>query len=154
MLLTFLISQIFFISSSVGAEDLDENVLPSLYMVKGSSTLHGQAFMRQRGGGIVTCAGSSVYLAPSTPYYWHKKIEAMGSKNYVIEGKSKAVVRETTCDAQGSFTFADLPPGGDLGWDLITIVEWNVAGKVQGGAVLESFIKLKEGAVTEVIVTR
>lgn len=151
MLLTFLIGQTLFINLSARAEDLDE-VTP--YMGKGTSTLQGQAFMRQKGGGVVTCAGNIVYLAPSTPYYWQKKLEAMANNNYVIDGKFKTAVREATCDAQGSFTFSDLPLGSTLGWDLITKVEWDVAGKAQGGVLLESYINLKESAVTKIIVTR
>lgn len=154
ILLAFLIAQTFIISPNVQADEPDEVAFSPLYMGKGSSTLHGQAFMRQKGGGVVTCAGSSVYLVPNTPYYRRKQIEALGSNNYVTEGKFKDAVRETNCDARGSFTFRDLPNGNELGWNLITKVEWYVADKAQGGVLIESFIKLKEGSETEIIVTR
>lgn len=138
MLQILLITQILFTTSNTKAEDSDEVAFSPLYMGKGTSTLQGQAFMRQKGGGVVTCAGSSVFLSPSTPFFWGKKIEAMGSNNYVIDGKYKTAVRETVCDAKGAFAFRDLPAGGNLGWDLITKVEWEVAGKSQGGIAIES----------------
>ena len=39
------------------------------YSEPGTSGVKGQAFLRQQGGGIVTCAGSEVFLVPATPYY-------------------------------------------------------------------------------------
>lgn len=37
-------------------------------MKKGKNTVIGNAFLRQNGGGIVTCAGSEVTLIPATEY--------------------------------------------------------------------------------------
>src|SRR5208337_5281057 len=38
------------------------------YTKLGGAAIIGQAFMRQKGGGVVTCAGSPVLLVPDTPY--------------------------------------------------------------------------------------
>jgi hypothetical protein len=35
----------------------------------GTATIKGQAFLRQKGGGVVTCAGSDVKLMPATNYF-------------------------------------------------------------------------------------
>jgi hypothetical protein len=39
------------------------------YGEPGTSGVTGQAFLRKQGGGVVTCAGSDVFLVPATPYY-------------------------------------------------------------------------------------
>ncbi len=37
-------------------------------LVKGPNTIKGSALMRQRNGGVVTCAGYKAYLVPYTEY--------------------------------------------------------------------------------------
>lgn len=46
---------------------------------RGSSTIQGQAFLRQAGGGVVTCAGEEVSLLPATPYQVERMTIIYGS---------------------------------------------------------------------------
>ena len=38
-------------------------------LAEGAATIEGSGFLRQRGGDVVSCAGSPVWLAPDTPYF-------------------------------------------------------------------------------------
>lgn len=91
----------------------------------GSNTVTGQAFLRQNGGGIVTCAGKTVVLYPDTAYFSDIFDEEYGefllTDNELNQAKS--VVKETQCDAQGSFEFYKIPAGK---WVIKTNVSWDV----------------------------
>lgn len=39
------------------------------FLREGDATIRGQGFLRQKGGGVVTCAGYPVQLIPATPYF-------------------------------------------------------------------------------------
>lgn len=102
----------------------------------GSGGVRGQAFLRQRGGGVVTCAGEDVVLLPSVPYFREVIEEALARKQLSfavgIANAYKSVVRRSTCDAQGNFAISDVPAGR---WFVLTQVSWMVAARVQGGVV-------------------
>lgn len=106
------------------------------YTRSGDSSLAGQAFLRQKGGGVVTCAGSTVILFPATAYT-REAIFAMARGSQPInthqtEGRLTGAKRESRCDAQGKFAFSGLPSG--LSWFVATEVKWQVGYAVQGGA--------------------
>ncbi|MDQ6996926.1 MAG: hypothetical protein Q9M82_05625, partial [Mariprofundus sp.] len=50
------------------------------YVVSGQNTITGQAFLRQQGGGTVTCAGSHVVLFPATPF-WKELVSTLQQGN-------------------------------------------------------------------------
>ena len=89
----------------------------------GNGRIEGSAFMRQQGGGVVTCAGSRVHLIPDRQYARERLAHIYGSAHLygsseVTQFQNKGVFgfqpdppsyktlqRTTTCDAQGNFVF-------------------------------------------------
>ena len=111
-------------------------------MDTGDNTIMGQAFLRQRGGGVVTCAGASVSLIPQTPYSRERFGNLYGTIMEVAQGsrflddpdpRYMELTREATCDADGNFRFADVPDGE---YFVTTRVQWEVASVTQGGPVM------------------
>jgi hypothetical protein len=98
----------------------------------GSARITGQAFLRQQGGGVVTCAGEKVMLIPATAYANEvfNTIRAGGMPDLQGRKISDAVAKETVCDAQGNFAFERLPARD---WYLVTQVKWMVRDLPQGG---------------------
>ena len=108
------------------------------FAASGAGSLKGQAFLRQRGGGVVTCAGSEVALLPHTEYFleltWHIKERRPVQHEATALANLPSIVRRTHCDAQGFFTFTQLPAGQYI---VITDVSWEVLNRRQGGAVMQ-----------------
>ncbi|MCB1453951.1 MAG: hypothetical protein KDJ43_09915 [Rhizobiaceae bacterium] len=104
------------------------------YAVDGDATVTGQAFLRQRGGGVVVCAGAPVVLFPKTPTFDRAVETARAGKQPMPAAGSderfKKVARIATCDAQGNFTFERLPRAR---WYVFSRVTWEVADSPQGG---------------------
>lgn len=111
----------------------------SAFAGTGTASVIGQAFLRQRGGGVVTCAGDTVFLLPDSEIYreltW-----------YLREGRSplppsaepvlfSTLKRTTTCDAAGNFRFRQLPAGSYL---LVARVVWTVGSSRQGGFLMDT----------------
>lgn len=106
------------------------------YVGAGPNQLDGQAFLRQRGGGIVTCAGAKVMVLPATAYM-RELIGVVLSGGQPPEDqrppeKYRSLMRSSQCDAQGNFTVTGLPPGR---WIVATAVQWQVGYGGQGGIV-------------------
>ena len=116
----------------------------------GPNTVQGQAFLRQRGGGVVTCAGAGVSLVPRGSY----SVERMRNIYGTTERAARAVawaddpapvygtyLRRTVCDAQGNFAFEGLADGD---YFVTTVVAWSVPQtfgsavvmRQEGGAVM------------------
>ena len=107
------------------------------YMAKGTAKVTGQAFLRQQGGGTVTCAGSRAILLPATPYFLEStSILARGdmvdNAGNTPGPSNAALLRETRCDAQGNFDFENVPAGRYI---LMSEVTWVIANSRQGGMV-------------------
>lgn len=126
----------------------------------GTGTIRGSGLLRQRGGGVVTCAGNDVFLIPGTPSASSELRRLFGGdQGYVRNGADalgggKLVAapdphRQAMCDAQGFFTFANLKPGK---WYVMTAITWVVSDNTQGGTLLTS-TDLAEGASVEVVLT-
>lgn len=124
-----------------------------VYKQSGAGSIKGQGFLRQRGGGTVTCAGSEVFLIPASPYFR----EVVG---YIVKGRRmtltdkldsayRSIIRISQCDAQGNFSFAKLPMGP---WFLSTDVTWRAANEEQGGTLLSEVTTSSEEPV-QVILT-
>jgi len=105
------------------------------YMQPGSVRVTGQAFLRQQGGGTVTCAGSRAVLFPATPYFRESvEILVRGGVPKVESNRPgpefKSVFRETRCDAQGNFDLEPVAPGRYI---VMSEVRWTIANSRQGG---------------------
>ena len=112
---------------------------------KGDATIMGQAFLNQKGGGVVTCAGKTISLIPKTPYSSERMNKIYGSlndgyRNYyagdiIFEPSAPQFYynyqRKTTCDAQGNFKFKNVL--GDREYFIVTDVTWEIDYTVQGG---------------------
>ena len=123
------------------------------YLKAGTATLRGQAFLVQRGGGVGKGAMRTVTLDPATPIgmdgwdqagkQWIHKDIAPSSKNF-IEAR-----RTTVTDAEGRFSFSDLPAGK---YYVRTSVTWETGGynPTQGGLVGKAII-VQDGKTTDVV---
>ncbi len=109
------------------------------YAPSGDCTMHGQAFLRQRGGGVVYAAGEDVILTPPVDYYFR-----MISRKYEVREVNywfKKATRVTVADGNGNFAFYDVPCGE---WIVRTKVFWYVGNSYQGRTLIEA-VKLKRG---------
>ena len=127
------------------------------YDQPGNATIRGQGFLRQRGGTVVTAAGSSVYLNPSTSYSaeWYTCALA-GVALQPPDERAAKYVRQAQADAEGRFTFRDLPAGE---YFVLTSVSWDApvgykGGMVTQGGVVGSLVVVGEGESKDVILTR
>ena len=105
----------------------------------GKNTITGDALLRTVGGDVKTCAGYRVDLLPVTPYteeYVTRRFKSVSGGyashmsilygSYSLDAGIYTFQRETTCNAQGTFRFTDLPDGS---YYVIAKVEWaTVAG--------------------------
>lgn len=101
------------------------------YREAGTASIIGQGLMREQGGGVVTCAGSTALLLPDLPPT-HQGLNAMYSgydPNWSGEKWANGR-RSTTCDTQGNFEFNQLPAAN---WYVLVTVVWEVAGVSQRG---------------------
>lgn len=122
------------------------------YTKNGVASISGQAFLKQAGGGVVTCAGNEVFLMPDTPFF-KEVISIIQSKSLPsVPGDNRDHVQATRkqiCDAQGSYTFANLPAKK---WILMTHVNW-VVSYVEQGDMLVEYIDLTKEQSTKVVLT-
>lgn len=128
----------------------------------GTSTIKGSALLRQRGGGVVTCAGNDVFLIPATASATSELRRVFGDdKGYVSRGGDatlgggKLVVAPTpnrpgVCNAQGFFTFTNVRAGK---WYVMTSVVWTVGDEYQGGAMLGN-AEVREGQEVEIVISQ
>lgn len=124
----------------------------------GNSSVSGSSFIRQNGGGIVSCAGYPALLIPKSTYsderisYLYGNL-TRGYNTYRIidtgDSRYTADYRTTVCDVDGKFKFTNLPDGV---YYLITSVTWNVANSTQGGHLFQK-VDLKSGGNLEVVLT-
>lgn len=104
------------------------------YLSGDTADLRGQAFLRQKGGGVVTCAGNPVLAVPATSYF-RNALGLMASGlwlPYQENETAKMLFKNTQCDSEGNFVIA-LAPGQ---WFVTTMVSWQVGYKLQGGKLL------------------
>lgn len=123
------------------------------YRNTGDGIITGQAFLRQNGGGVVTCAGSSVLLIPNMPFF-REWLSAIAFKNNPSISPSdmaemKSVIKEAHCDAQGNFSFYNL---SSANWIIMAKVNWEVSRRKQGGE-LASLVKSTDGQTISIILS-
>jgi hypothetical protein len=119
------------------------------YAKPGENGISGQAFVRQQEDSVVTCAGSRVLLVPATSYFremfWHMIIAGSEPEPPETPYPSlKSMIRKTQCDAQGNFSFSEIPDGT---WFILTEVN------ARGGGVLITEVTLSNGRIIQVLLT-
>lgn len=109
------------------------------FMQPGQHSVQGQAFLVQRGGDVVRGAGREVTLDPLTPYAmeWFVRFGADARRfDHMPPAPEFAKARRTTvADADGKFSFQDLPAGAYL---VRSTVTWETGYSRQGGVVADT----------------
>lgn len=93
------------------------------YAGAGPANLHGQAFLKTVGGDVKTCAGEDVVIIPGMPYLEEMIGKVRAGVDLHMDDHAKPLLRQTICDAQGSFSFSGLPAQR---WLILTQVKWGV----------------------------
>lgn len=134
----------------------------------GNATLAGQALLRTRGGEARTCAGLPVELIPVSDYASERMATVFGSAgsgffdirttppafdNDAATGAAAyaQMTRKTICDAQGNFTFSELPAGS---YYIVALVVWNLPGGARQGGALMQLVQASDGKTARVILTQ
>lgn len=119
------------------------------YAKTGENGISGHAFLTQQGGSVVTCAGSRVLLLPATSYFrevfWHMIVAGNEPEPPEKPYPSlKNMIRRAECDAQGNFSFSEIPEG-----------TWFVLTQVNGrnGNLLITEVTLSNGITTKILLT-
>ena len=123
------------------------------YRVKGTATLSGQAFAVQQGGGTVKAAGRKVTLDPATTSgtnWWYQAGKTYRFRHALPPSDAfKEVRRTVVADADGRFTFTDLPAGS---YYVGTDVTWTVPYHGIQGGVVTTKVEIADGENKSVIV--
>lgn len=125
------------------------------YAAKGANSVSGQAFLRQAGGGTVTCAGIAAVLFPDTPFFQETvDIASRGAKpdlaGQSIPKQDRSPLRNTVCDAQGNFVMEEVPAGQ---WILVTEVRWMAGPYSPQGGLLKKSVQVRDGATNRFILS-
>jgi len=142
------------ISSAFDAEHAKAALNP------GKNSLKGSGFLRQNGGGVVTCAGATVYLLPATSYAVERMRYTYGSSAGGLNNRPKInfypdypeyyqLMRKTSCDAQGNFEFNNVSPGS---YFVVTSVVWKVGYSIQGGNLMRP-VEVRDGVNSSIVIT-
>lgn len=132
----------------------------------GTSSLTGQAFFQTRGGQPRTCAGLEIELKPKSSYGDERLTAIYGNPagGYTPafaaniqftpdDAKYKEMRRTTVCDAQGNFSFTDLPAGD---YFVTSSIIWILPGQEfappQGGVLMKS-VNLGDGQTKRILLT-
>lgn len=137
-------------------------------IANGLGEINGTAFLRQQGGGVVTCAAQDVHLIPITDYTVDRVSQLYGGapalnqvasqniqnmrKRYPVfipdPPEYKEYSRITKCDANGEFQFTQVKDGE---YYINTSVFWKVQ-TYQGGTLITR-VKVENGKVPRIIMT-
>lgn len=122
----------------------------------GTNTIKGNAFMRQRGGGVVTCAGSPVFLVPATDYATERVTVLYGNATGGVSIRNALFnpdypsyaknAKRTICDSSGNFQFDKVADGSFFAGTHVT---WT-AGTVQGGGMMSRAV-VKDGQTISLV---
>ncbi|HNC51423.1 MAG TPA: hypothetical protein PLO14_04160 [Accumulibacter sp.] len=138
--------------------------MASRLLAKGPNTIRGSALIRQRGGGVVTCAGQEVRLTPATHYAnersgriygsWDSGYRSASGNNRMVFSPDppeyKNLTLQTICDAQGFFKFDKVANGEFL---ISTIIAWQVNNyRTEGGAIMQR-VTVNGGETKEIVLT-
>lgn len=127
----------------------------------GANHVSGSALIRQAGGGVVTCAGGTVFLMPGTEYAreWALRLYGSSTSGYFpargpgldftnLNTSFAGAVRQASCNAQGGFAFDNVADGNFL---LFTKIIWRAGNETQGGSVMKS-VSVSGGQKKEVVI--
>lgn len=129
---------------------------------QGTARIEGQAFLRQMGGGVVTCAGSGVLLIPAGGYATELFSRAWGNPqggtaNVFVMGPEsmpegfKEYSRKSRCDAEGDFVFTGVPDGD---YFVVSQVMWTVPGSyIPEGGVVGRRVAIRGGRDARVLIS-
>ena len=130
-------------------------------LAPGSNTVHGSGLIRQIGGGVVTCAGGTVFLMPATDAAkeWAQVLYGSDQGGFFDVGRRSVqfpgadelfgAVRMANCDAQGGFKFDHVADGTFL---VFTRITWMAGRLLQGGSVMRS-VSLSGGETVDVVLS-
>lgn len=135
-----------------------------MLLIKGQNSVRGSALIRQRGGGVVTCAGREVRLTPATKYSSERvkiifgSVEggyqpAFGNRPIEFVGEPpeyKAMAVTSTCDAQGFFKFSQLSDGS---FYINSIITWNVNDIITEGGSITNRVTVSGGETKEIVLS-
>lgn len=134
----------------------------SKLLLAGTNSIKGNAFMRQRGGGVVTCAGATVRLIPATGYA-KERVQALyyggATGSYIHRGLQinfapdvanyQNLLRTTKCDSTGNFQFEKVADGEFF---ITVTVNWDIANSSQGGSLMNR-LTVKGGESTSLVMS-
>lgn len=124
------------------------------YLKTGTASISGDAFLLQRGGGVVRGAGRVVTLDPATTLgaeWWKQAGVVWGWRNEIPPAPIfKQARRSTIANVDGHFSFTDLPAGK---YYLRTEITWWVYNDLQGG-ILPRVVEVKDGQKLTVMLDR
>lgn len=142
----------------------DENAAKRM-LEKGTNTIRGSALIRQRAGGVVTCAGRSVHLIPATDYATERVMTIYGNAERGFHSAgfgSKKITfnespaeywrqsRQTICDAQGFFKFENI---SDNAFFITTNIVWKLNDYfLEGGALIQR-VAVQGGEIREIVLS-
>ena len=96
-------------------------------LLDGDASIDGSGFVRPvRGGDVVSCAGTDVWLLPDVPYFqWvnNQRRDTDIVYRALAAPSVRPYVRQTTCDIDGRFSFQEVPEGRYLAGMVMT---WEV----------------------------
>lgn len=119
------------------------------WQVPGTASVTGKAAVQSKLGGLVSCAGYSVFLMPKSPYF--DETAAIIKSGRLPDVSSLAgpdsPVRSTRCDGDGNFRFEKLPAAQ---WYVFTGIHWSSGPASQGRDLVEP-VTTTEGQTTTVL---
>jgi hypothetical protein len=128
----------------------------------GKNTIIVNSFMRQRGGGVVTCAGFTVNLIPATQLARDRMTAIYGSPTGgiarfpIILPISKDIDNyerlsiDKQCNSDGKVVFENVADGQ---FYITSLIKWQIEQfSVEGGAI-SKLIQVSGGQTLEVILT-
>lgn len=122
------------------------------YLISGTGSLTGQAFLTQKGGGVVPAAGQPVTLDPVTSTsieWWQKAGTQFKVRDFTPPSGSFQKARKTViADGSGKFTFGNLPAGK---YFVRTILTWDVPYWGTQGGILGDIVEVKADQASTVI---
>ena len=120
------------------------------YAQPGENGISGKAFLKQQGevDSVVTCAGNRVLLLPATSYFREMIGHMVAGSEPEPPEKTypslKNMIRRAQCDAQGNFSFSEVPDGA---WFVLTQVN------ARYGGVLITEMTLSNHGMREIVLT-
>jgi hypothetical protein len=124
------------------------------YDAQGSSSIHGQAFLKTRGGDVKYGAGNDVLLMPVGSYsteIWKVSVVQGNRLAEDTDERFKKYIRQTVADGEGRFRFENLSSGE---YYAMSYISWEVpstTGLKKTGGWAGAKIKVGEGEKVETI---